>query len=68
MRDLSPEVLGGQNPERVHAALVVRTAGDWHAFQDNVVLAEIDWRDALVRADLADANWPYRLDAILGTG
>lgn len=66
MRELPPEILGGQNAERVHASLVVRTAGDWHRFQDNLALAMTDWRDALVRADLADADWPSRLDAILG--
>jgi hypothetical protein len=66
LRALSPEQVGGQNPERVQAALVVRTTGRWDQFADNRVLLDQDWRDVLTRADLADEDWPRRLDAILG--
>ncbi len=52
--------------ERVQAALVLRTDGDWHHFQDMVRLVERDWRDALVAADLADEDWNDRLTAALG--
>lgn len=55
----------GPPRERIQAALVLSTAGDWRRFQDMVRLAEQDWRDALVAADLADEDWPYRLNATL---
>lgn len=55
----------GPPRERIQAALVLRTDGDWHRFQDMVRLAQQDWRDALVAADLADEDWPDRLDAKL---
>ncbi|MGX7680864.1 hypothetical protein ACSMXN_18410 [Jatrophihabitans sp. DSM 45814] len=66
LRALSPVQVGGQDPERVLAALVVRTSGRWDRFADNRALLDQDWRDVLVRADLADEDWPDRLDAILG--
>lgn len=63
---LSADQVGGQDPERVQAALVVRTSGMWDRFADNRKLLDQDWRDVLVRADLANEDWPHRLDAILG--
>jgi hypothetical protein len=66
LRALSLDQFGGQNPERVQAALVVRTAGRWDRFTDNRTLLDQDWRDVLVQADLANEDWPHRLDAILG--
>ena len=66
LRDLPDQVLGRQDPERIHAALVIRTAGNWHQFQQYVALAKTDWRDALIAADLANQDWPAHLDALLG--
>ncbi|TCC20992.1 hypothetical protein [Kribbella speibonae] len=66
LRDLPDQVLGRQDPERIHAALVIRTAGSWHRFQQHLTLAKTDWRDALVAADLANQDWPTQLDALLG--
>lgn len=34
--------------------------------QEIAALARVDWRDVLVRADLADDDWSYRLDNELG--
>ena len=67
LRELSEQVIGGQDAERIQAALVIRTAGDWYQFQQYLALAKSDWRDALVGADLANGDWPSRLDAVLGT-
>ncbi len=67
LRNLPSGLTGGQDAERVHASLVIRTGGDWRAFQQRLALAEIDWRDALVGAGLGDEDWPHRLDAVLGT-
>jgi hypothetical protein len=52
--------------ERVQAAMVVWGRGDLVRLRDARDLAEQDWRDVLVRADLADEDWPSRLDAELG--
>jgi hypothetical protein len=52
--------------ERVQAAVVVWASGDLARLRDACDLAGRDWRDVLVRADLADADWRLRLDAELG--
>jgi hypothetical protein len=36
--------------------LVIRTGGDWHAFQQRLGLAQTDWRDCLIGADLGNAQ------------
>jgi hypothetical protein len=66
LRDLPPGIVGGQNPERIQASLVIRTGGDWHAFLKQLALAQTDWRDSLVGSGLGNADWPQRLDAVLG--
>jgi hypothetical protein len=54
--------------ERVLAAILVLAAGDdgrlWREAQE----AEKDWRDVLVAAGLENADWPERLDELLGPG
>ncbi len=67
LRDLPSGVVGGQDLERIQASLVIRTGGDWHAFQQRLALAETDWRDSLVGADLGNEDWRHRLDAVLGS-
>jgi hypothetical protein len=53
--------------ERVQAAVVLWARGDLGRFDDSLALCEVDWRDALVRGELADDDWPERLDAELGS-
>jgi hypothetical protein len=53
--------------ERVQAAVVLWARGDVGRFDDSLALCEVDWRDVLVRGDLADDDWPARLDAELGS-
>lgn len=50
LRDLPDGVIGGQDLERIQASLVIRSGGDWDAFQQRLELAHSDWRDALVGA------------------
>jgi len=57
---------GTPEDERVHAAIIFSAMGDLRALDEAVALAELDWRDLLVNARLADADWPNRLDAQLG--
>jgi len=63
---LPEHLLGGQDPERIHASLVIRTGGDWYAFKRSLERARSDWRDALVGAGLGDEDWRERLTDILG--
>jgi len=67
LRDLPAGVVGGQDPERIQASLVIWTNGDWAAFQQRLALANTDWRDTLVGAGLGDEDWRDRLDAVLGS-
>ncbi|WP_246117325.1 hypothetical protein [Cellulomonas composti] len=52
--------------ERVQAAIVLWAKGDLGKLRDASRLAHEDWRDALVRGELADDDWQERLDAELG--
>ena len=51
--------------ERVQAAIVLWAKGDIARLYDAAELALADWRDVLVRASLADEDWPARLDVEL---
>jgi hypothetical protein len=62
---LPPSATGKQNPERVQAALVLAARGQWRWFDALLRLLDQDRRDVLVAGDLADADWPARLDAEL---
>lgn len=52
--------------ERILAAVVLLAEGSIHRFREAVDLATTDWRDLLVEAGLAHADWPARLDDELG--
>ena len=59
--------------ERVQAAAVIWAQGREDRFLDALALADLDWRDALMRThgtayDLAAEGWEGRLDAELGHG
>jgi hypothetical protein len=54
--------------ERVQAAIALCGRGDLARIRDAQALATQDWRDVLVRADLADGDWREKLDAQLGPG
>jgi hypothetical protein len=65
LRNLRPQAYGRQDPERIQAAVVIRTEGDWDEFHNRLALANRDWRDSLVAAGLAHGDWPQRLDEAL---
>jgi hypothetical protein len=67
LTSLADEALGGQDPERVQAAIVIASAGQWDRFLSVFRLLKLDWRDVLVAGGLANADWPARLDAELGS-
>jgi hypothetical protein len=41
---------GGQDPERIQAALVLTAGGDWRGFLASVDRLRLDWRDLLETA------------------
>jgi len=52
--------------ERVCAAVVAIADGDVDRLIAAVIKAEVDWRDVLVSAGLANDDWRERLDQMLG--
>ena len=52
--------------ERVLAAILVLTRGDPARLAESIRIAERDWRDALVWAELGQPDWSKRLDELLG--
>ena len=57
---------GGQDRERILAAIVLGAAGDIDRLCELVDLSRLDWRDVLCAGGLADGAWAERLDAVLG--
>jgi len=56
-----------QEPEeRILAAIALLGEGDRGRFEEAVRLSQIDWRDVLVAAGLADGGSFARLDELLG--
>ncbi|HLO36245.1 MAG TPA: hypothetical protein VK194_09190, partial [Candidatus Deferrimicrobium sp.] len=54
--------------ERVIAAILVLMRGDPDRLVESIAIAERDWRDALVWAELGQPDWPARLEELLGPG
>ena len=52
--------------ERVQAAVVLWSDGDYLRLREAIEVAKTDWRDALVRAGLENEDWPHLLVAALG--
>lgn len=65
---LETDAYGGQDVERVQAALVVAAAGSWKRFTRQLALLAADWRDVLLSGGLENADWPRRLTAELPDG
>ena len=60
--------LPATNPgtERLCTAVLILTNGNAQSVHRWIREAQTDWRDVLVSANLAHANWPARLDVLLG--
>jgi hypothetical protein len=65
LTDLPADVFGLQDHERVMAAIVLASAGQWQRFVYFIRLVAQDWRDVLVDGGLADEDWRDRLSAEL---
>jgi hypothetical protein len=59
-------VAEGSDDERVQAAIVLWGQGNLAPIRDAQQLALADWRDVLMRAELADEDWRARIDAEFG--
>ena len=57
---------GGQNVERVHAALVLMAEGSVDRLWQAVELSAVDWRDVLMNGGLANGDWPEVLEREFG--
>lgn len=64
--DLGPDGMRGTSAERLAAAVLLVARGDVRRLRTAVAAAKTDWRDLLVAAELATADWPTRLDGTLG--
>jgi hypothetical protein len=65
LEGLPDDAYGGQDHERVQAAMVLAAAGDWDRFQAMEPLLRLDSRDVLVAGELAGDDWPHKLNAEL---
>jgi hypothetical protein len=54
--------------ERIHSAMLLIANGNVDRLLDAASLAETDWRDLLVTADLADDGWQEKVDRFLDGG
>ena len=64
LRALPEDRFGGQDVERIQAALVVLSGGSWSHFVDGLGLLE--QRDVLVSGGMAEQDWPMVLSRQLG--
>ncbi|MFD3804255.1 hypothetical protein ACFWSF_24530 [Streptomyces sp. NPDC058611] len=64
--DLGAGGMHGTSAERLAAAVLFVARGDVRRLRTAVATAKTDWRDLLVSAELATADWPTRLDGELG--
>jgi hypothetical protein len=57
LTDLPANAFGLQDHERVMAAIVLATAGQWQRFVYFIRLVAEGWHDVLVDGGLADEDW-----------
>jgi hypothetical protein len=56
-----------QSAERIQAAMVLRSDGNWERFLYELELVQTDWRDTLMGTGLEHEDYGVRLDQLLGT-
>lgn len=65
LAELPPDLVGGQDGDRVLAAVVLSSKGQWRRFVDAVAMLKMGWRDALVSGGLANEDWREKLEVAL---
>jgi hypothetical protein len=63
---LADSAFDGQSRERVQAAVVIASRGQWERSKSMLHLLTLDWRDVLMAAGLGEDDWRLVLDAELG--
>jgi len=55
-----------QSAERIQAAMIVCSGGNFERFMSEVELVQLDWRDTLMGSGLEHADYEEQLDHLLG--
>jgi len=58
LTSLTADACGGQDLERVQAAVVLASRGQWERFKTVFNLVSVDWRDVLMAGGLGNEDWP----------
>jgi hypothetical protein len=66
LEGLSDSEYGGQDHERIQAALVLASRGRRERFESMVQLLRMDWRDVLMSGGVGQDDWRAVLDRELG--
>jgi hypothetical protein len=66
LKGLTADACGGQDLERIQAAVVLASYGQWERFLAMLKLLAVDWRDVLVAGGLGNEDWPQVMNRELG--
>jgi len=58
LTSLTADASGGQDLERIQAAVVLASHGQWERFRRVFDLLSVDWRDVLMAGGLGNEDWP----------
>ena len=67
LKGLTADACGGQDLERIQAAVVLASDGQWERFLAVFKLLAVDWRDVLMAGGLGNEDWPQVLNRELGS-
>jgi hypothetical protein len=62
LKGLTADACGGQDLERIQAAVVLASHGQWERFLAVFKLLAADWRDVLMAGGLGSEDWPQVLN------
>jgi hypothetical protein len=62
LKGLTADACGGQDLERIQAAVVLASHGQWERFLAVFKLLAADWRDVLMAGGLGNEDWPQVLN------
>jgi hypothetical protein len=62
LKGLTADACGGQDLERIQAAVVLASCGQWERFLAVLKLLAVDWRDVLMAGGLGSEDWPEVLN------